>query len=286
MSTKRDYYEILGVEKTATPTELKSAYRKKALEFHPDRNKSPEAEQKFKEINEAYEVLSNAQKRQTYDQFGHAAFDPRSGFGGGQPGQTYQQGPFTYTYYRGGNNPFAGYDVDFSDPFEIFEQFFGGASPFSRAQRKPHYSVKITFMEAVKGTEKTIIHQGEETTVKIPAGASDGTRIQFKNFDISINVLPHEHFKREGYDIFADHPVNFATATMGGTTQVETVDGVIKIKVRAGTQPNTMIRLKSKGVPHLRGSGRGDHYARLVVQVPKTLNSEQKEWLKRWEKIS
>ena len=125
MSTQRDYYEILGVEKSVSQADLKKAYRKKALEYHPDRNKAADAEEKFKEINEAYEVLSDEKKRQMYDQYGHAAFDPRAGgFGQGTGG--FQNGPFTYTYSNmGGGDPFGG-GYDFSDPFSIFEQFFGG----------------------------------------------------------------------------------------------------------------------------------------------------------------
>ena len=135
MSTKKDFYDILGVSKSASEQEIKKAYRKLALQWHPDRNKSTEATEKFKEINEAYEILSNPQKRQNYDQFGHV---PTGGeAGGGWPfggGQTYQQGPFTYTYTTGGGNS-QDFGFDFSDPFEIFEQFFGGASPFRQSSR-------------------------------------------------------------------------------------------------------------------------------------------------------
>lgn len=293
MATKRDYYEILGMDKQASASELKAAYRKKALEYHPDRNKAADAEERFKEINEAYEVLSNPQKKQAYDQFGHTAFDPRAGgFGGFQnAGQSQGQGPFTYTYYSsGGGNPFGnigGMGVDFSDPFEIFEQFFGGASPFGqRRAPKPHYSLKIDFMEAMRGTEKTIIHQGRQHTVKIPAGASDGTRIRYNEFDVSLNVLPHPQFKRDGNDIFVDMEIPFTMAALGGEVKVPTIDQEVKLKVRAGTQPNTMIRLRGKGVPHLRGYGRGDQYIRLVVSIPKDLSREQKRLLQAFEENS
>lgn len=286
MPTKRDYYEILGVAKSSTPQELKSAYRKKALEFHPDRNKAKDAEEKFKEVNEAYEVLSDQKKRQMYDQFGHAAFDPRSGGFGGF-GNAGQQGPFTYTYSSGGQNPFGGAGGDFSDPFQIFEAFFGGAgSPFGRVVHKPHYSIRIDFMEAVNGTERTIVHQGKQHTVKVPAGASEGTRIRYDEFDVSIDVLPHKTFKRDGDDVFVDVAVPFTLAALGGEIKVETVEGVVKLKVRSGTQPNTMIRLKGKGVPHLRGGGRGDQYVRLMISIPENLSREQKQLLEAFAKIS
>lgn len=281
MVTNRDYYEVLGVTKSASEADIKSAYRKAALKYHPDRNKESDAEQKFKEINEAYEILKDPQKRQSYDQFGHAAFDPRSGMGGQPGGGFNQQGPFSWSYTStGGANPFASAGgADFSDPFEIFEQFFGGASPFRRGPAKPHYSMKIAFMDAVRGVEKTIIHQGKEFTIRIPAGANDGTRIKYPEFDISIDVQPDKVFKRDGYDIFVDQEVSFVTASLGGDVDVPSVDGPIKVKIRAGTQPGTMMRLKGKGVPALRGGGRGDEYVRLVVVVPTNLNREQKQKL-------
>lgn len=288
MSTKRDYYEILGVSKDASDKELKTAYRKMALKFHPDQNKEKDAEEKFKEVNEAYEILSDKQKKQAYDQFGHAAFDPSAaggGFGGFRQAGGRQSGPFSYSYSTSGS-PFG--NTDFGDPFDIFEQFFGGASPFGQAgggrKPKPHYALKIDFMEAVKGTEKRFIHQGSERTVKIPAGANDGTRIQYDDFIVSINVTPHQTFKRDQYDIFVDHEIPFTLAALGGTISVPTIDEEVKLKVRPGTQPSTMIRLQGKGVPHIRGKGAGDQYVRLIVTIPKNLSREQKKILQKFEK--
>jgi len=283
MATKRDYYDVLGVSKSATQQEIKKAYRKLALKYHPDKNKSKEAEKKFKEVNQAYEVLSDSKKRKTYDQFGHAAFDGASGFGGtGPSARTYRSGPFTYTYTTsGGGSPFEGGFGGFSDPFEIFEQFFGGSSPFRTAQRVPRYSIKVDFMEAVEGTEKTIIHQGKEHKIKIPAGVDDGTRIRFKDFVVSVDVLTHPTFKRDGLDVFVDHDIPFSLAALGGTTQVPSLDGDIKIKIRPGTQPNTLIRLKGKGIEHPRGRGKGDEYVRLKVKVPQNLTREQKDLIKK-----
>jgi len=288
MATKRDYYEVLGVDKSASADELKKAYRKKALEFHPDKNKASDAETKFKEVNEAYEVLSDTQKKQQYDQFGHAAFDPSSGFGGfGGGARTGKTGPFTYTYTTSGN-PFSGFGQgDFSDPFDIFESFFGGASPFRRGPQKPHYSIKISFMEAVEGVERTIVHQGKSHSVKIPPGADNGTRIRFNDFDVSVDVLPHDVFKRDGYDVFVDYDLPLITAVLGGTVEIPSLEGKdIRIKIRPGTQPGSMLRLRSKGVPHLQGSGKGDEYVRLVVKVPDNLNRDEKELYKKLQEVA
>ncbi|MEK7514148.1 MAG: DnaJ domain-containing protein, partial [Patescibacteria group bacterium] len=153
MATKRDFYDVLGVKKTASADELKKAYRQQALKFHPDRNKAADAAEKFKEVSEAYEVLSNPQKKQSYDQFGHSAGDPFAN------ANSYRQGPFTYTYTTGGGQPGADFG-GFSDPFEIFESFFGGgASPFRQARQLPRYGLAISFMEAAKGCQRRIIHQ-------------------------------------------------------------------------------------------------------------------------------
>lgn len=287
MATKRDFYEILGVSKSATAAEIKSAYRKMALKYHPDRNKEQDAEAKFKEINEAYQVLSDEQKRKTYDQFGHAAFDPASG-GFGQGGANpfsggSRQGPFTWTYTTGGGGAQDFSDYDFGDPFEIFESFFGGG--FGRA-RRPRYSLTIDFLEAVKGTTKEVTIDGKKRSIKVPAGANDGTRIRFDEFDITIDVRPHERLKRDGYDLFIDEHIDFPTAALGGTVEVPTVDTKLKLKVRPGTQSHTLIRLRGEGVQHLQGRGKGDLYVRLMVDVPEKLTKEQKKLLEEFRKAS
>ncbi len=282
MVTKRDFYEVLGVSKSASTDEIKKAYRKKALEFHPDRNKAADAAAKFKEVTEAYEVLSDASKKQKYDQFGHAAFDPSSGFGGFGGGQSYRQGPFTYSYSSNAGD-MGGFDFGgFSDPFEIFEQFFGGG--FSRQAAKPRYSLSITFMESVKGVERKIVHQGKEHVIKIPAGVDDGTRIRFNEFDVTIDVKSDPVFKREGYDIYINHEISFTLAALGGNAEIPTIDGPITIKVRAGTQPHTMVRLRGKGIPYVRGGGVGDQYIRLLVKVPEKLSREQKSLIEQLHK--
>lgn len=286
MTTSRDYYDILGVAKSATEAELKSAYRKMALKWHPDRNqdKKEESERQFKEINEAYQVLSDPKKKQMYDQLGHSAFEQSgggaAGGGGGNPfaGGFRQGGPFTWSYTNasGGQQP----DFDVGDPFEIFEQFFGGG--FGQGQaRRPRYSLSIEFEEAVRGVTKTVEIDKKKHTIKVPAGASDGTRIRFDNFDITINVRPHTSIRRDGYDLFIDEQISFTTATLGGTVAVEIFDTKIKLKVRPGTQSHTMVRLRGEGVPRLQQSGKGDLYVRLIVVVPEKLSREQKQQLEQ-----
>lgn len=289
MATKRDYYDILGVSKNASADELKRAYRKQALEWHPDRNKTSEAETKFKEVNEAYEVLSDSQKRAAYDQFGHAAFAPGAGgfggFGGGAQGgaRTGRYGPFTYTYTTGGGggqpgNPFGG----FADPFEIFEQFFGGGSPFR--QQKPHYHLEVSFMDAARGAEKNVVIDGKKKTIKIPAGADDGTHIAFSDFDITIGLRPDSKFRRDGADVFVDVAIPLSMAFLGGEIEAPTIDGSVKLRIRPGTQPGTLIRLKEQGIVKLHGRGRGDEYVRVTLDVPEKLTSHQKDLIEKLEK--
>jgi DnaJ-class molecular chaperone len=288
----QDYYDILGVSKSASADEIKKAYRKLALQFHPDRNKSKDASDKFKEVTKAYEVLSDSQKRQTYDQFGAGAFEqggptgqgpfggggPFGGFGGQQGGQ---YGPFSYTYSTGGTD--GGFDFGgFSDPFEIFEQFFGGG--FSQRQQRQVYSLNITFEEAVHGTEKKVSIDGKSQTIKIPAGVDSGSRIRFGDYDVLLQVSNSDKFTRQGYDIVSENELSFAQAALGTELAIETVDGEVKVKIPAGTQPNAVIRLREKGINHVRGAGRGDHYVRIKVVVPKHLTNKQKDLLKEFEK--
>lgn len=288
-----DFYSVLGVSKSASDAEIKRAYRKLALEWHPDRNKTAGAEEKFKEINKAYEVLGDPKKKEMYDQYGEAAFSQGAGgFGGQGPfggQQTGRYGPFTYTYttYGNGGSPFEGFE-GFSDPFEIFEQFFGGgASPFGRQSRRPHpvYRIGIDFMDAVKGATKTVEINGKEEKIKIPAGVDDGSRIRFENYDILVIVSPDKRFKREGYDLITDAEITFAQASLGDVIDVPTIDGNLKLKIQPGTQPNTLIRLRGKGVLHVRGLGRGDQYVRVKVTVPTKLTNRQKELLKEFDEV-
>lgn len=282
MATKNDYYDILGVAKGASADEIKKAYRKQALEWHPDKHKEEKevAEKKFKEINEAYQVLSNPEKKAAYDQYGSEAFAPGGNAGGyGNPFST----SYTYTSTGGGANPFA----DFGDPFDIFEQFFGGGSPFGgrRAQSIPRYSLSIDFMEAVNGVEKEVEVNGKRRTIKIPAGIDEGSRINFGDFLLSVNILPHNLFERDGNDIHIKLSIPYSVAALGGEVEVPTVDGEVKIRIRAGTQPGTMMRLQGKGVPVLRGRGRGDEYVRILINIPDKLSREQKRLIEEMDEV-
>ncbi len=282
MASKRDYYEILGVEKSASADQIKSAYRKMALKYHPDKNKEKDAEAKFKEINEAYQILSDPKKKQAYDQFGHAAFSAQGGPASGWDAASgFRQGPFTWSYSTsGGANPFG--NMDFNDPFEIFESIFG--SGFT--QRRPRYSLTIDFMEAVKGVSKDVEIEGQKKTIKVPAGANDGTRIRFDTFDVTIDVRPDKQFRRDGYDLFVDKEIDFTTAALGGQIEVPKVEGTLKLKVRPGTQSHTLIRLRDEGVTRLRGRGKGDLYVRLIVKVPEKLSREEKKLLEELRGMS
>ena len=292
MASKRDFYEVLGLTKSASPAEIKASYSKLALQWHPDRNKAANANEKFKEINEAYAVLSDSKKKEQYDQFGHAPFAPGAGqnpYGGGNPFGG--QGPFQY-YSTGGGNPFGG-GADFIDPFEIFEQFFGGGfgGRTSRRQQRQVYELSIDFMDAVKGATREIhVPAGGagdgsiKKTIKIPAGVDTGSRIRFDDFEIVLEVRPSREYQRQGDDLVIEHEVTFSQAALGSVVDVPTIDGPLKIRIQPGVQPGTLIRLHGKGVPHVRGSGRGDEYVKIQLHVPTHLNRKQKELLEEFER--
>ena len=358
MAEKRDYYEVLGVEKGAGADEIKKAYRKIAKENHPDLHPGDKAcEERFKEANEAYEILSDDEKRQKYDQFGHAAFDPSYGAG------------------AGGFGGFGG----FGDLGDIFGDIFGGFGGFGgggtrsnpNAPRKGdniRASVNISFEEAAFGCEKEvtvarveqcpdckgtgcapgttpeicpdckgsgyvttaqrtpfgvmqsqspcnkcrgsgkIIHQPcknckgmgnirrqHKINVTIPAGIDDGQAISQRgkgnaganggpagDLLVSVIVRPHSKFERDGNSVLLEMPITYAQATLGAEVEVPTLDGNVKMTIPEGTQPGAVFRLRGKGIPYLRGSGRGDQFVTVTLAVPKNLTSSQKELLKQF----
>ena len=358
MADKRDYYEVLGVSKTASDDEIKKAFRTLAKKYHPDMHPGDkECEEKFKEAQEAYAVLSDAEKRKQYDQFGHAAFD---GTGGGA-----------------GGFDFSG--MDMGDIFgDIFGDFFGGGSR-RRANDGPmkgsnlRTSVRITFEEAIFGCEKEIemvlkdechtchgtgakpgttpetcpkcggkgkvvftqqsffgtvqnvqtcpdcqgrgkiikekcpdcrgagyIPMKKRYSVDIPAGIDNGQSTRMPGLgepginggprgDVLIEVIVGRHpiFQRQDFDIYSTVPVSYAVAALGGEIFIDTVDGKVIYDVKPGTQTDTRIRLRGKGVPSWRNKNvRGDHYVTLVVQVPDKLSAEAKDLLRQFDKLT
>lgn len=298
MTTKRDYYEILGVAKGASDTEIKSAYRKLARAHHPDVDKDAGAAERFKEISEAYQVLSDSSKRKAYDQFGHGAFDPAGGGGFGAGGFN----PFgaggggfrTYSYSTGSGNPKVEFDFNgFEDPFDLFSQIFGGMAGggFEGFRRRPTYQLELSFEDSIRGVTKEIevervegnSRKRERMTIKVPGGVDNGTRMRFGEIDIVFRVKRHPEFVREGDDIFSEVTLTIPQLVLGDTIEVNTIDGKVKLKTPQGAQPGSLIRIKARGVNHLKGSGRGDHFVRVNLEVPTNLSSEEK---KLYEQLS
>lgn len=280
MNTKNDPYSILGVNKSATDAEIKKAYREKARKSHPDVDKTPGAEARFKEVNEAYQILSDSNKRAAYDQYGHSAFDQSAGFGGARSGGgAGGPGGFSYQWSSQNGQGFGG----FEDAFDIFDMMFGGQSPFGSRQRTPQYGLHISFDEAVHGVTKEFEINNKRQKVKIPAGVDDGTSIRFKDFTIICQVSPSSKFVRRGHDIYTEAKIDFTQAALGDVIEVETIDGIVKVKVPAGTQPDSKIRLAGKGVTKINTKTKGDHYIVITVTIPKNLNSKQKDLLKEFQ---
>ena len=358
---KRDYYEVLGVSKDATEDEIKSAFRKKAKEFHPDINKSPDAPEKFKEAQEAYACLSDKDNRAKYDQFGHAAFENPYGNAGGAGGGAYQ------------GNPFAGFD--FGDIFDDlftggFGSFsgFGGGRTSSRARKGNDtlYGMQIDFMEAVYGCKKDVDLEyydncdecdgkggfGESTcsecggrgvvikqtntilgtiqtkstcpecngtgktfktkcskckgkgkvkvnktiTIDIPAGIDNGEQLRLAgkgeagvnggpNGDlyIEIRVKPHEYYQRKGNDIYLEVPVTITDLCLGAKKEIKTMDGMVDLKIKEGSQPGDILRIKGKGIDNKDSWKKGDFYCVLKLIIPTSLSRKQKNILEELE---
>lgn len=302
MSTKRDYYEILGVAKGASDAEIKSAYRKLARKHHPDIDKTTGATERFKEIGEAYQVLSDPQKKQAYDQFGHGAFDRSSGAGAGAGGFNPFGGGGGWQQYNwssggsGGAGPNVQFDFgDFEDPFELFSQIFGGGSPFGQARRRPTYQLNISFDEAIHGVTKDVEVESRDQhgrltrkrmKIKVPAGVDNGTKMRFNDLDIAFSVGRSSKFLREGSDIFSEITVNIPQLVLGDIFEVETVQGKVKVKVPPGTQPGSLVKLKGKGVSRLNGGGHGDHYVRVNLDVPQNPSKQEKQLYEELKNLS
>lgn len=278
-----DYYELLGLKKGASDSEIKAAYRKQALKWHPDRNKSPDSAVKFKEINRAYEVLSDSQKRQMYDQYGKEGVER-----GSQQQQGQQQGPFSYTYSTGGGgqNPFEGVDFGGSDPFDIFEQFFGfgGASGGRARKRRDLYQMELSFLEAVHGVEKETVIKGKSHSIKIPAGVDDGMKIRFSDFDVLVRVRQDSHYRREGQDVYIEKKISFPLAALGGELKVETLNGPVSLRVRPGTKSGTTVRLRGHGIVYPQQAHKGDLYVVYTIAVPERISHKAKQLLDELQK--
>ncbi len=303
----RDYYKILGVNKKASQAEIKKAYRKLAMKFHPDKNQGDaKAEEKFKEISEAYEVLSHAENRRKYDQLGanwkhyekNGAY-ANQGFGHGQYGG----------YYRT-----AGDGVDMDDVFggggfsDFFKTFFGAGFGGERTQTRQRRSLKgsdykttlsLTLLEACLGTERMIDIDRSRIKVKVGKGVVDGQQLRVKgkggrgsaggqsgDLYLLINILPDPRFKRKQTDLYTTVDIDLYTAVLGGKHKVETLKGPVSITIPPGTQNAKTFRLKNMGMPKYRQSGiSGDMFVKIHVEIPVKLNSEEKNMFEKLRKL-
>lgn len=290
---KRDYYEILGVNKNASDDEIKKAYRKLAVKYHPDKNPGDKiAEEKFKEASEAHEVLSDKQKRTRYDQFGHVGVGGNAGdpFAGGNP---FQSGNFNFNG-QSFNFDFGGGGLD-----DILGSIFGFGNSARGFRRGADYQtmIDLTFEEAIFGTTKTISHDAKSLKLKIPAGIDDGMSIRLQgkggpapekqgepgDLYVRIRVKPHKNLTREGNIILSEEVIDMVDAALGCEIEVETVDGKITMKVPAGTQSGTPFKLSGHGVPFRIDGDRGPHIVTIIVETPKNLSRKQKDLLNEFK---
>jgi curved DNA-binding protein len=312
----KDYYEILGVSKSASPEDIKKSYRKLALKYHPDRNQGDKsAEAKFKEISEAYAVLSDPEKKKQYDMFGAEGFQNRFtqedifrgfdfgsifkefGFGGGGKGQNiFSQifggmgGPGQYHYRSGGS------------PFGSSSRPFGGHTQEIKGQDLV-YELSLTMEELAKTTDKVISYQSdgrqEKVSVKIPAGTPAGQKLRLQgkgqpslyggppgDLYSRIRMLDHPVFRREHDDLYLKQQIKFSEAVLGTEIEVPTIDQKkLKLKIPPGTQNNAKFRLRGYGLPHMKAKGRGDAYAEISITVPNKLTKKQKSLVKSLEEV-
>jgi len=293
--SKRDYYEILGVSKDASDDEIKKAYRKLAVKYHPDKNPgNKEAEEKFKEISEAHEVLSDKQKRARYDQFGHAGVG-----GNASSGNPFSGGTYTFNG-QDFNFQGSGFEDILSSLFGFGGGGFSGGNPFQRGPRRGadfQTSITIDFKESIFGTTKSITTQGKEIKIKIPAGIDDGSSIRLRgrggdapekggekgDLYIHVRVRPHKTLTREGTIILSEQHIDMVDAALGTELEVETIDGPVTMKIPAGTQSGTPFKLSGHGVPFRADGDRGPHIVNIIVDTPTRLTKKQKELLKEFQ---
>ena len=297
--SKRDYYEVLGVSKTASDDEIKKAYRKLAIKYHPDKNPGDKAaEEKFKEATEAYEVLNDKQKRARYDQFGHAGVGGNGGnpFAGGNPfggqGGNFNFNGQNFQFDFGGTG---GLDDILGDLFG----FGGGRRRTSRVMRGQDFETQVTidFKEAIFGTTRELSapETGKKLKVKIPAGIDDGLAIRLAgkggaapkggepgDLYVRVRVKPDKNLTREGNIILSEASISMVDAALGCELDVETVDGKVTMKVPAGTQSGTPFRLSGHGVPMRADGDRGPHIVTILVETPKNLSTKQRELLEEF----
>lgn len=288
----KDYYKILGVEKGASATELKKAFHKMAHQYHPDKNGGDDS--KFKEVNEAYQVLSNPQKKAQYDQFGSTGFG--GGFGGTGAGQGFSGFDFSgFQQGQNGNVHFEFGDLDLGDIFSAFTG--GGFGQRVRRGRDFQTTIRLTFEESIFGVNKKItvadpnkLDSNKEVEINIPAGVEAGQQLRLQGYGEQIDggqpgslyvrlmVEPHKIFRREGRHLVMDMPVKISEALLGDKREVDLLDGKsITVKIPKGLQPGQILRVKGKGVPVGGFAGSGDLLIRTIIQIPDSLDKRQKK---------
>ncbi|MBN2515038.1 MAG: DnaJ domain-containing protein [Deltaproteobacteria bacterium] len=290
-----DYYNILGVDKKASLDDIKKAYRKLALKYHPDKNPdNKEAEENFKKLNEAYAVLSNPEKRQQYDNFGSDAFSRRFSQEDIFRDFDFNQILREFGFGRGGRKQ--SFKTRASDPFsEIFGRQQYGRQHRSHKGSDLVYELSITLEDAYSGSERAIsinkMGKTEEIKIKVPPGINAGQKLRVPgkgntsmndgppgDLFITIRVVPHPLFTRDGDDIFIHKTITFSEATLGTSIDVPMLSGDSRrIRIPAGTQNNTKIRMRGYGIPHFRGTGKGDEFVKITIAVPKKLTKNQKK---------
>lgn len=295
----KDYYKILGVDRKASADVIRSAYRKLAMKYHPDKNPGDKkAEEKFKEINEAYQVLSDDSKRAKYDQLGSAYSNFRGRGGRASDFQWDDWFNQNAGQQRGGyqnvEDPFGGGGINnFSD---FFRMMFGEAmrsSVRNQATQGYEQEAQISFDEAYHGTTRQLRSNGKKLNVKIPAGVKTGSKVRVAgagpegiDLYLVINVQPDNRFEQDGSNLTTTSTVSVFTLILGGDADVETPAGKVKLNIPAGTQPEQVFRLAGRGMPNLKDpKTKGDLYVKLKVQVPKYLTTKQRELIEEASKI-